>query len=62
MRECPSCNGEGETEFEEGVVEPCNLCEGTGRVEDGCYCCARTPFECGCGGWSDVDLDGWEDY
>lgn len=46
----------------QNLIEPCNLCEGTGRVEDGCYCCARTPFECGCGGWSDVDLDGWEDY
>jgi hypothetical protein len=23
---------------------------------------ARTPFECGCGGWNDVDLDDYVDY
>lgn len=60
MRTCFSCNGEGSTVFEEDQPsEVCDLCEGTGRIEDGCYCAAREPFECCCLGWSDVDLDEW---
>ena len=60
MRTCFSCNGEGSIIFEEGEPpEPCDLCEGTGHIEDGCYCAAREPFECCCGGWDDVDLDEW---
>lgn len=60
MRECFSCNGEGSKVFvEDEPAEVCDLCEGKGYVEDGCYCSAREPMECCCGGWDDVDLDEW---
>lgn len=50
MRECPSCSGEGSVVFEEDEpAEECTLCEGVGRVDAGCYCAAREPFECCCG-------------
>ena len=37
----------------------CAICEGTGECEDVCYCAAREPFECSCGGWDDAGLDDW---
>ncbi|MNQ40512.1 hypothetical protein D3C85_541690 [compost metagenome] len=31
-------------------------------LQDGqCSCAARSPFECCCGGWDDVDLADWID-
>ena len=36
----------------------CDICDENGIVT-GCYCEAREPFECCCGGWDDVDLDDW---
>ncbi|MNW08530.1 hypothetical protein D3C71_2053210 [compost metagenome] len=66
MRTCNRCQGSGEidtSENEDGShTGDCWMCEGSGEVEDGCYCMARTPFECGCGGWNDVDLDDYVDY
>lgn len=38
--------------------EDCYICQGTGEVEDGCYCAAHEPSECCCGAWSDVE-DWW---
>lgn len=62
MRTCFSCNGEGSTVFEEGEApEPCDLCEGTGYIKDGCYCAAREPFECCCG-YDDNDNIDWESW
>ena len=60
MRTCFSCSGDGEKVLEEDQpAEACDLCEGKGYIADGCYCAAREPFECCCGGWDDVDLDEW---
>jgi hypothetical protein len=45
--------------YEDEPPEPCDTCNASGEVEDTCYCAAREPFECCCGGWDDVDLDEW---
>lgn len=37
-------------------MEDCWMCSATGEVEDGCYCAARSPHECCCGGWDELDL------
>lgn len=59
MRTCSSCKGTGWfDEDDEGFKSECFACEGTGQL-DGCICFAREPLECGCDGWSDVDLDEW---
>lgn len=48
-----------------GIVEPCYMCNGSGEVEEGCYCHAYCSCECICGAWDDVEctckvLEGWE--
>lgn len=58
MRSCYSCHGVGKIIYED-EEEDCLTCNGTGKVEDGCHCYAREPFECCCGGWDDVDIDEW---
>ena len=69
MRECfiSYCNNGKETEWiddgsEEGhtVVTDvdCYYCEGTGTVEDYCYCYAHEPSGCCCGAWDDI-YDEW---
>lgn len=64
MRKCDRCQGTCEidtSENEDGTqLENCWMCEGSGEVEDGCICAARSPYECGCGGF-DVDLEYWEE-
>ncbi|MNQ44332.1 hypothetical protein D3C85_580850 [compost metagenome] len=66
MIECNVCDGEGvlisETCDGEDQYEDCWMCNGKREVEEGCSCAARSPFECCCGGYDDVDLDDWEDY
>ena len=59
MRTCFSCNGDGYFEDDAGFKEDCLTSDGYGEIEDGCYCAAREPCECCCGGWDDVDLDEW---
>ena len=60
MRTCFACNGTKEVVYsEDELPEPCDTCNASGEVEDTCYCAAREPFECCCGGWDDVDLDEW---
>lgn len=60
MRTCFNCNGKGEAAWCEDEPQTiCTVCEGTGECGDGCYCEAREPFECCCGGWDDVDPDDW---
>lgn len=36
----------------------CLTCEGTGLVEDRCYCNSYEPNECCCGAWDDF-YDEW---
>ena len=53
MRTCFNCNGKGEVAWcEDEPPTTCTVCEGTGECEDVCYCAAREPFECSCGGWT----------
>lgn len=65
MRTCFDCNGDKmiedpyqvdgifycEEDLISGVVEPCYTCEGTGEVDDVCYCSAFCSCECCCGAW-----------
>lgn len=63
MRDCFSCRGEGVIDWgdEEPDTQQCNTCDGTGEVEDGCYCCAFCSCECCCGGWDGVECSCWND-
>lgn len=65
MRTCHICQGASEidtSENEDGShMEDCWMCDATGEMEDGCICAARSPYECCCGGWNDVDLSLWSD-
>lgn len=47
---------------ESGYVgeDVCTVCNGTGEVEDGCYCHAYCSCECICGAWDDVGCNCWE--
>lgn len=72
MRDCFDmyCDNGDEIEYdlEDNPIKTgskCQTCKGTGKVEDGCYCAARSPGECMCGAWDDVDMDthyGDSDY
>lgn len=50
------------TEYGKELVtdKDCPQCEGTGFVEDGCYCSARCSCECSCGAWDDITCFCWE--
>lgn len=51
MRTCFNCNGKGKVVWcDDEPPTTCTVCEGTGECEDVCYCAAREPFECSCGG------------
>lgn len=66
MRPCFNtyCQDGKELEYNEITDEltvtenDCNVCQGTGEVEDYCYCSAYEPDECMCGAWDDV-RDSW---
>ena len=66
MRPCFVCYGEGTIDEydddDETVIgkEDCYQCEGTGEVEDVCYCHAFCSCECICGAWDDRRCDCWE--
>lgn len=73
MRDCFSCEGgwhnfiaddEGYNEDYKGGItgemEICLTCNGTGEVEDGCYCHAYCSCECICGAWSNFECNCWE--
>lgn len=71
MRDCfsMSCSNGKETRWvddgtEDGYTittpENCHICEGTGEVEDYCYCCAHEPSECCCGAWDDIEEEWYE--
>lgn len=50
------------SENEDGSrMEDCWMCDATGEMEDGCICMARSPYECGCGGWNDINLEDCAD-
>ena len=63
-RSCFSCDGDGWEEIElgegYGILQQCYVCEGTGEVEDSCYCHAYCSCECICGAWADVKCDCWD--
>ena len=58
MRTCDECEGTklwapyGTSEPER---ETCCMCDGTGEIEDDCYCAARYSGECACNytGWNE---------
>ena len=63
MRTCYNCQGSGKIDVSEkednSEIEPCWTCGESGEIENGCFCAARSPYECGCGGWDDVNLEDW---
>lgn len=51
---------DGTEEGKDVVTESdCHYCNGTGEVEDGCYCSARCSCECCCGAWDDTECCCW---
>lgn len=62
MRKCFNqfCQNGKEMEYDETTDKlvvtnnDCHICNGTGEVEDYCYCSAYEPNECLCGAWDDV--------
>ncbi len=39
--------------------EDCHICDGSGEVEDYCYCSALCSCECCCGAWDDTECMCW---
>lgn len=71
MRECFNsyCHKGKETEWvDDGTdagktvvtKEDCHICDGSGEVEDHCYCSALCSCECCCGAWDDTECMCWE--
>ena len=73
-RQCFSCHGDGVDEISyqydnkplnekvlvSGFIEKCYTCNGTGEIDDGCYCSAYCSCECICGAWDDHTCDCWD--
>lgn len=69
---CKACGGKGyvvpefdldemdiiEAEIANGVWD-CKYCASSISTNGTCSCAARSPYECCCGGWDDVDLEEW---